>query len=128
MACEKLCKAYRISHGADISEVRKSHAFIAGTLPIIALHILSREAGRMPRETWVISAIRKLARQIELLAPAVRDGGRVESNCEYPWVIPSGDVIAPCNYNFGIDLLYQRAGRTLLKIIRIAIDELLQQH
>ncbi|HSI33299.1 MAG: hypothetical protein ACAI43_11720 [Phycisphaerae bacterium] len=125
MACEKLCKAYLIGHGSDPDALQSSHAYVAKTLPNIARHILSRQASQIPHDTWVIAAIRNLARRIELLAPAVRDGGRAETNCEYPWEKPDGEIVAPADFNFGLDLLHQKAGVTLLKVMRIAIAELL---
>ncbi|MEW6249344.1 MAG: hypothetical protein AB1716_01755 [Planctomycetota bacterium] len=68
--------------------------------------------------------LRKLARQIELLAPAVDDAGRSPANCEYPWPSPDGRIIAPAEHAFGLGLLHEKAGATLLKILRAAITEL----
>ncbi len=127
MACEKLCKAHLAKSGAGPGVLATSHAFIAGPLPVIARQILRREAGRLAKDTWILSAIRKLARQIELLAPGVDAGGSVQSNCEYPWKASDGTVQVPANFNFGLDLLHQKAGATLLKIIRAAIGELLTE-
>jgi len=123
MACEKLAKAHLIAGGNDPHALQGSHAYIAKQLPMIANAFLAREAGRLPRDTWVIRAIRSLARRIELLAPAVDDGGRAPSNCEYPWIGPTGAVVAPRDYDFGL-LLHEKAGVTLLKIVRQAIAEL----
>jgi len=94
-------------------------------LPVIVRQMLAREAGRFPKDTWVVSAIRKLARQIELLAPSVDDGGRVPANCEYPWVSPNGEITVPARHHFGLTLLHAKAGMTLLKVLRSTIDELL---
>ncbi len=125
MACEKLAKAHLIAGGADPSTLQASHAYVAKQLPIIARHYLAREAHSRPKGTWIISAISKLARQIELLAPAVDDAGRSPSNCEYPWRLPDGRIVAPSDHRFGLSLLYERAGTTLLKIVRLATNELL---
>lgn len=127
MAAEKLCKAHLAAQGQPAEVLRTSHAFIAGPLPIIARQILAREAGRLPRDTWVLSAIKRLSRRIELLHPQVDDGGTVPSNCEYPWVDVHGDVIAPADYAFGFSLLHEKAGVTLLKLMRGAINELLSE-
>jgi hypothetical protein len=127
MACEKLCKAHLCAHGVDPDVLRRSHAFISVHLPTIALQQFARKSdGRRGAGSWVIAAIRSLARRIELLAPSVDDGGRIPANCEYPWVAPDGSVRAPCDHHFAIDLLYDRAGRHLLKVVHTAITELIE--
>lgn len=84
---------------------------------------MSREAGRLPRDNWIVAAIRPLARKIELLNPAVQDGGRSPHNCEYPWQAPDGSIVAPADHNFEFSALFEPAGVTLLKIIRrVAIE------
>jgi hypothetical protein len=84
---------------------------------------MSREAGRLPRDNWIVDAIRPLARKIELLNPAVQDGGRSPQNCEYPWVAPDGSITAPADHKFDFTILFDRAGVVLLKIIRqVALD------
>jgi hypothetical protein len=127
MACEKICKSYLCGHGADPATLQSSHAYVARLLPIIfrqQLAAASREAER--GASWVANAVRKLARQIELLAPAVDDGGRYPANCEYPWEDPKGAIVAPADYNFQIDVLHAPAGRRLIKILRVAAAELMQ--
>lgn len=124
MACEKLCKASMISTGSDPIEVQRSHAYIAKHLPTIARLYMSREAGRLPRDNWIVHAIRPLARKIELLSPAVRDGGRSPQNCEYPWAAADGSVTAPADHKFDFSMLFESAGVALLKIIRQAAIEL----
>ena len=69
-----------ISAGTDPMEVQRSHASIAKHLPTIVRLYMSREAGRLTRENWIVDAIRPLARKIELLNPAVKDGGRSPQN------------------------------------------------
>lgn len=125
MACEKLCKAYLAKRGSTPETLRKSHAFISKVLPTIVQQTLSREAGRFSKNTWVVSAIGKLARQIELLAPSVDDAGRTPANCEYPWLSQTGEITVPARYNFGLTLLHEKAGMMLLKVLRSTIDELL---
>lgn len=73
-----------ISAGSDPMEVQRSHAHIAKHLPTIVRLFMSREAGRLPRDNWIVHAIRPLARKIELLNPAVKDGGRSPQNCDGP--------------------------------------------
>lgn len=124
MACEKLCKAHLMAGGADALSLQGSHAYIAKQLPIIARQMLAHEASRLPKDTWVVKAIRSLARQIELLAPAVQDAGRIPADCEYPWLGPAGHVIAPADRSLGITILTEKAGATLLKIVRAATHDL----
>lgn len=125
MACEKLCKASMISAGTDPMAVQRSHAHIAKHLPTIVRLYMSRAAGQLPRDNWVVEAIRPLARKIELLNPAVRDGGRSPENSEYPWLAPDGvSVLAPADYPFDFSILFSKAGIMLLKIVRQAALEL----
>jgi hypothetical protein len=127
MAAEKLCKAHLSAQGQPQEVLETSHAFIAGPLPVIARQIIARDAGKLPRLTWVLGAIRKLARQIELLHPQVNDAGCVPSNCVYPWVKADGEVVAPADHPFALSLLHEKAGITLLKIMSAATDELIAQ-
>src|SRR6266850_6190379 len=72
MACEKVCKAYLCGQGIDPKTLQSSHAYIAGPLPIIARQQFAMHSGHAKKDrSWMIHAIRKLARKIELLAPAV---------------------------------------------------------
>lgn len=126
MACEKLCKAFLSGQGVDAETLRSSHAYISGQLPIIARQQFAQESRRVQGDrTWMIPAIRALARRIELLAPAV-NAGRHPANCEYPWLGPDGTVRVPAEHNFGLDLLHERAGRHLLKVLYTAAEELTQ--
>jgi hypothetical protein len=127
MACEKLCKAHLCGQGVDPETLRSSHAYISGTLPIIARQQFAQESRKVRiNRAWVIKALRALARKIELLAPAVDDAGRHPANCEYPWVGPDGMVRVPTEHNFGLDLLYETAGRHLLKALYAAAEELIR--
>jgi hypothetical protein len=124
MACEKLCKASLIAGGADPADIQSSHAYVAKHLPAIVRQHMSREAGRLPRDNWIVDAIRPLARKIELLSPSVKDGGRSTQNCEYPWLADNGSVVAPADHKFDFSILFSRSGVTLLKIIRRATEDL----
>src|SRR5262245_33040916 len=76
MACEKSCKADLCGAGADAEKLQSSHAYVAAVLPIIAREQFAQESQHREKDrTWVMRAIRKLARQIELLAPSVKGGG-----------------------------------------------------
>lgn len=127
MACEKLCKAHLCGQGIEPEALRGSHAFISGQLPLIVRYYLSQEGRKTQTgRTWIIPAIRILARKIELLAPAVDDAGRQPANCEYPWAGPDGKVRIPAEHNFGLDLLHEKAGRHLLKVLYTAVEDLIQ--
>jgi len=124
MACEKLCKASMISSGSDPMEVQRSHASIAKHLPTIVRFYMSQPAGTLPRDNWIVDAIRPLARKIELLSPAVKAGGRSPQNCEYPWIASTGSVTAPADHRFDFSMLFDKAGVALLKIVRQAAVDL----
>ncbi len=124
MACEKLCKAYLCNGGAAAADLQSSHAYIAKTLPSIAQELLARSARQKVGRRWEVRAIAALARRIELLAPSVRGGGAVPANVEYPWSGPDGDICIPAHHNFGLDMLHERAGQTLLKLLFKAAADL----
>jgi hypothetical protein len=99
MAAEKLCKAHlTAANGHD--HVRKSHAYIAHRLPQIARDFYGKLNDNNEIRPWELSEIRRLAREIEVLAPACHEGHLREDNCEYPWEGAKGDVCIPCEYNF----------------------------
>ena len=126
MACEKLCKAHLCGQGTDPEALRASHAFIAGPLPVIARQQFALQArGAAGNYEWMVRAIGNLAEKIELLAPSITRGGAVPANCEYPWVGPHGAVLTPAEHNFKFDLLYERAGIQLIKLLRAATDDLI---
>lgn len=64
-----------------------------------------------------------MAREIELLAPAVDDGGRRPDNCEYPWEAGS-QVVVPAQHRFhGLSVLKSPTGSEFLKLLRLATDQ-----
>ncbi len=126
MACEKLAKAHLIATGSNPLEIQQSHCYVAKQIPIIAKNVVAREAGRLRSDTWIVRAIHGLAQQIEMLSPSCDDGGRTPSNCEYPWVMADGRVVAPAQFNFALDSLHGKAGVKLVKIVGEAIDELIE--
>jgi hypothetical protein len=127
MACEKLCKACLCGQGVDPETLRSSHAYISGPLPIIARQQFAQQARKVYSDrTWVIESLRVLARKIELLSPAVNQAGTHPANCEYPWAGPDGLIRVPAEHNFGLDLLHEKAGRHLLKVLYTAAEELTQ--
>ncbi len=124
MACEKLAKAHLLKAGSKLADMERSHAFTAKHLPTIVRQemILNGEKARVADS--VRDHCRRLAREIELLAPSVTDGGRRQANCEYPWE-DGGVVYVPAEWSFpNLDLLTAPEGRNILKRIRAAIDRL----
>lgn len=122
MAMDKFAKAHLITSGSDPGTLQRSHAYIGKVIPQIVRARLSRLGARS--DTWVMDAVRVLARRIELLAPAVDAGGAVPANCEYPWQDASGTVTAPVDHDFALNLQSEPAGRTLLKAGLARIREL----
>ena len=115
MAAEKTCKAYLTSaNGHD--KVRKSHAYVACILPIIARHFYAVINDDNRIKQWELSEIRRVAREIELLAPACDDGDLRRDNSEYPWEDARGAICTPCEYNFpNID----DGSRPIVRMIRL---------
>jgi hypothetical protein len=69
---------------------------------------------------------RHLAQEIEVLAPAVKRGGQRPDTCEYPWEDGNGAVRVPLDWTFApAQLLMIPAGRSILKLIRFAINQLM---
>jgi hypothetical protein len=124
MACEKLAKAHLLKAKCKIADLGESHAYVAKHLPTIVSQqmILNGENERVARS--VRAQCKRIAREIELLAPAVRAGGRREDNCEYPWE-EGGAVRVPAEWSFpNLQLVTQPGGRNILKRIREAIERL----
>jgi hypothetical protein len=114
MACEKLTKAHLCSQGSDPTDLQTSHAYIAKTLPIILRQRMN--------VTWVIKHAKHLAREIEMLAPALKRGGQRPDNCEYPWEDGEGRLHLPLDWSFTpAKLLAEPAGRIFLRLVREAI-------
>jgi len=127
MACEKLCKAYLIRSGTPPEVLQGSHGCVANPLPVvIKRQILA--LGRNPSKMrGVLAQVRHLAEEIEVLNPAVRRDGRRPDNCEYPWEA-EGRVSSPLDRTFQpLRLVVAPAGRTFIKLIRAAIDGLINE-
>lgn len=126
MACEKVSKAYRIQGGEAPDAVQASHVTAAKTIPVIAKQLLGRNLIPVQGADKVLHAIGRLAREVELLSPAVRDGGNRPDNCEYPWADDRGGLHIPADFPFSelsrIDS--HVAGKTFLKTIAVAAEEL----
>ncbi len=119
MAAEKTCKAY-LTMANGHANVRKTHAYVARNLPIIARQFYSLLNDKNDIARWEISEIKRLAREIEILAPACDHGDVREDNSEYPWQDAKGKVKTPCDYNFPNINDGSRTITRLIRLIRIA--------
>lgn len=127
MACEKLCKAHLVESGTPPSQLQSSHGYVAGTLPIVVRQQVIRRGGDAPGVRSIMTFARHLASEIELLNPAVKRAGRRPDNCEYPWEDGKKQLRSPLDWSFApSQLLTQRHGVTLVKLIQSAIAELLE--
>jgi hypothetical protein len=123
MACEKLTKAHLCKAGAEPRNLQSSHAYVAKSLPIIVRQQINLSELNPKSAAWINEHSRHLSREIELLAPAVRRGGRRPDNCEYPWEDSAGKLHLPLEWSFPASrLLLAPAGRTFLKLVREAIS------
>lgn len=123
MACEKLCKAHLIAAGTEPALLQSSHAYIAGPLPTVIKQEIVLRTKDLKRMRPLLQAARHLAREIELLNPAVDRSGQRPDNCEYPWDDHHGILHCPLDWSFlPQHLLLMPSGSTVLKLIRLAID------
>jgi hypothetical protein len=121
MAAEKACKAHlTAANGHD--HVRKSHAYIARTLPVIARDYYAKLNANNEIRGWEISEVRRLAHEIQVLAPACDEGDLREDNSEYPWEDGKGNICIPCKYSFPNIDDGNRAIIRLIRLIRVAAE------
>ena len=100
MAAEKVCKAH-LSAANGNRDVKRTHAYVAKILPILAKAFYTRLDGQGSLTSWQSGQIRRLAEEIELLAPACNADEARNDNSEYPWLDAKGIVQIPCEYKFG---------------------------
>jgi hypothetical protein len=125
MACEKIAKAYRF-RDTDTSDERLTTEHVAFSQFIESYlgsaDIKMRYRDRVAQLREVRKVARKLAREIEKLAPAVDREG-TPANAEYPWE-DAGRVMTPCEFTFpALALLKEAGGRTFIRLIDTAITE-----
>jgi hypothetical protein len=126
MACEKLTKAHLCRAGSNPNDLQTSHAYTAKTLPIVIRQQIAASGYRLHNAPWVVQHSKHLAREIELLSPAVTDNGQRPDNCEYPWEDTGEHLHLPLDWTFiPSGLLTAPAGRTFLKLVHEAILSLL---
>ncbi len=124
MACEKLCKAHVIRTGIHKPEdVQNSHGFIEKHLPSIMKREITISNEFPGNSVWVMSQIRRVCGEIEILNPAIKRDNRRPDNCEYPW--ESGEnVLSPLDHSFiPTQLLTAGYGRTFVKLFRRVINQ-----
>ena len=124
MACEKVAKAYLCASGSDPLAIQSSHAYTAKVMPLVLrdqVDLLGpHEALRL---AWVVQSARPLAREIELLSPAVDHGGTRPANCEYPWLDVAGRLHVPVDEAFpNLSTLDSWMGTVFLKVLRDAVE------
>jgi hypothetical protein len=125
MACEKLCKSYLLTKGSKPEEIRHSHAYISKILPTILRGWLTKSTTVGNKDRSIILAKGgEFAREIELLAPAVKAGGRRDDNCEYPWDDQQKHLHIPAEEDFrNLQFLDKSFGTTFLKVIQTVIND-----
>ena len=127
MSCEKLCKAHLIQGGLSPESARLSHAYIAGPLPGILRAQIVLVGRNLGNTHWLMTQIKHLASEIEILNPSVRRDGRRPDNCEYPWEV-QGEVLSPLDQTFPTTQLVAAKGLTTFrKLLRLAINSILTQ-
>lgn len=127
MACEKLCKAHLIGQGTSPSSLQSSHGYIAKPLPVVIREQLVDSQPNPKRRSSIVEHVKRLAREIEVLNPSITRDGLRPDNCEYPWAV-GGQVKSPLDWTFHpLQLCTVPAGRTFLKLVRAAINQLLYQ-
>ena len=122
MACEKLVQAHLCKAGAAPASLQASHAYISSHLPVVLRQqaVYWNFSGGKARKA--LNAARRLAGEIELLAPSVRRGGKRPDDCEYPWEDDNGCLHLPQDWSFSpSQLIVEPSGPTVLKLIKGAI-------
>lgn len=125
MASEKVAKAYRF-RDTETAEDRLTTEHVAFSRFIQSYlgspEIKQRYAGKDEQLREIIKVARKLAREIEKLAPAV-DREASPANAEYPW-LDDGRVVVPCDFTYpNLTLLMEPGGRTFLRLLEMSIAD-----
>ncbi len=96
MACEKLVKAHLLVEGTDAAALQTSHGYVAKNLPLVLQQEAASANFRGGKAKEVLNHARRLAHEIEVLAPAVKRGGQRRTtasirgktmlgDCMFPW-------------------------------------------
>lgn len=127
MACEKLVKSHLCGEGANPAKLQTSHAYVAKSLPVVLRQQASYSNFRGRKAQQALKHARHLALEVDCLAPAVKRGGLRRDNCEYPWEDDTATLHVPLDWTLQpSQLIVIPAGRTVLKLIKGAIERLLQ--
>jgi hypothetical protein len=127
MACEKLVKAHLCGRGTPPESLQSSHAYVAGTLPVVLRQYALFVNFTGPQAQAVLKYAKQISQEIDVLAPAVKRGAGRPDNCEYPWTDAAGTLHVPLDWSFHpSQLLLRRAGPTFLKLVKGAINRLLE--
>lgn len=120
MTTEKLSKAFLVAGDTQLKNLTGSHAAFVKFIRIISGNKNLQIALGMKKsqQKAKFNALLPLAREIELLAPALAQGG---PNPEYPWETQSGTILAPADHSFPLMQRLQKTpqGTQLLKYIEI---------
>jgi hypothetical protein len=123
MTTEKLGKAALLrSRSARVDSLSRTHKAFVSFLRLAARnHNLQRELSMPGRQLQAyILGVLPIADQIERLAPTLAHDG---PNAEYPWEIPSGEVVVPVSYAFPVaEDLRKPEGRKLLRLISVFLE------
>jgi len=113
------CKAH-LSAANGNRDVKRTHAYVAKILPILAKAFYTRLDSHSPLTGWQSAQIRRLAAEIELLAPACDEGKTRNDNSEYPWMDGHGVVQVPCEYRFANIDDQDKAVMLTIRLLRAA--------
>jgi len=123
MVTEKLSKAFLVVGDTKLENLTSSHAAFVKFIRIMSVNRNLQSALGMKKspQKAKFKALLPLAREIELLAPALAQGG---PNPEYPWEDPSGGVLAPADHSFPLMQRLQKTpqGIQMLKYIEIFLN------
>jgi hypothetical protein len=121
MAAEKVCKAHLIANAGQAS-VRNTHRVVVTQLPTIYREFAAPLEDRNKRAAAKAKSrsVRRLAEEIEALAPAVKRGGGKPQNAEYPWSGPQQQVVIPCEYDFPELPIQDITLTPVIKVLRAA--------
>ena len=122
MAAEKTCKAHLSAENGN-RDVKRTHAYVRQVLPVIARVFYSRAIGGSSIPIWQLQEIRRLASEVEILAPASNSGEVRNDNSEYPWLDAQGVVQIPCEYKFANIDDGGKAITLIIKLLRAAARE-----
>jgi hypothetical protein len=115
MAAEKTCKAH-LSDANENDDVKRSHAYIRKVLPVIAREFYPKLGRSEKISGWQLEQLRRLAAEVEVLAPACDAGDARNDNTEYPWLDAQGTVQVPCEYKF---LNIDDGGKALALMVKL---------